>query len=125
MVTPRARTCTAGAGVVETADTLRIVLDPTALFDSQEVVAVLRKAVIANDFQPVFCGAALRNKGIHRLLDGVVALRTVNVGDRLENMGNNTPAFRIVDNRLLDLTFTVPSTEMSKVQIVPLSRGVW
>ncbi len=41
---------------------------------TKDVVAVLRKAVIANDFQPVFCGAALRNKGIHRLLDGLVAL---------------------------------------------------
>jgi elongation factor G len=39
-----------------------------------EIVAVLRRAVIANDFQPVLCGAALRNKGIHRLLDAVVAL---------------------------------------------------
>jgi elongation factor G len=39
-----------------------------------DIVAVLRKAVIANDFQPVFCGAALRNKGIHRLLDALVAL---------------------------------------------------
>jgi elongation factor G len=39
-----------------------------------DVVAVLRKAVIANDLYPVFCGAALRNKGIHRLLDGLVAL---------------------------------------------------
>jgi RND family efflux transporter MFP subunit len=50
-------------------------------------------------------------------MDGVVALRTVNVGDRLENMGNNTPAFRIVDNRLLDLTVSVPATRLSKVKV--------
>jgi len=39
-----------------------------------EVVAVLRQAVIHNDFQPVFLGSALRDKGIHRLLDAVCAL---------------------------------------------------
>jgi RND family efflux transporter MFP subunit len=50
-------------------------------------------------------------------MDGVVALRTVNVGDRLENMGNNTPAFRIVDNRLLDLTVSVPATRLAEVKV--------
>jgi RND family efflux transporter MFP subunit len=50
-------------------------------------------------------------------MDGVVALRTVNVGDRLENMGNNTPAFRIVDNRLLDLTVSVPATHLAEVKV--------
>ena len=50
-------------------------------------------------------------------MDGVVALRTVNVGDRVENMGNNTPAFRIVDNRLLDLTVAVPATRLAQVKV--------
>ncbi len=33
---------------------------------------VLRKACIANDIVPVFCGSALKNKGVQFLLDGVV-----------------------------------------------------
>jgi RND family efflux transporter MFP subunit len=45
-------------------------------------------------------------------IDGVVAYRGVNVGDYVENMG--APAlFRIVDNRLLDLTVTVPAGRSS------------
>ena len=41
-------------------------------------------------------------------LDGVVASRTVNSGDYVENMGSPKPMFRIVDNRRLELTATRP-----------------
>jgi membrane fusion protein (multidrug efflux system) len=50
-------------------------------------------------------------------MDGVVAFRGVSVGDRVENMGGNTPMFRVVDNRLLDLTVTVPSTKSAALRI--------
>ncbi len=50
-------------------------------------------------------------------IDGVVALRGVNVGDRVENMGGDTPMFRIVDNRLFDLTMTVPSTRSAVLKV--------
>lgn len=50
-------------------------------------------------------------------MNGVVALRTISVGDRLENMGSDTPAFRIVDNRRLDLTVSVPATRLAEVQV--------
>jgi membrane fusion protein, multidrug efflux system len=50
-------------------------------------------------------------------LDGVVALRGVNVGDLAGEMGSPKLMFQIVDNRLLDLTVTVPSTEMEKVRL--------
>ena len=50
-------------------------------------------------------------------MDGVVAFRGVSVGDRVENMGGNTAIFRIVDNRLLDLTVTVPSTKGSALRV--------
>lgn len=33
---------------------------------------VLRKAVIANQLVPVFCGSALKNKGVQLVLDGVI-----------------------------------------------------
>jgi RND family efflux transporter MFP subunit len=55
-------------------------------------------------------------------LDGVVASRTVNPGDFIENMGSPKPMFRIVDNRRLDLTVTVPSSRISAVRLgQPLS----
>ncbi|MEK7558349.1 MAG: elongation factor G [Patescibacteria group bacterium] len=33
---------------------------------------ILRKAIIANEIFPVFCGSALKNKGVQLVLDGVV-----------------------------------------------------
>lgn len=54
-------------------------------------------------------------------MDGVVSLRNVNVGDFVGEMGAK-PMFRIVDNRILDLTVTVPSGEMAAVRVgLPLT----
>ena len=50
-------------------------------------------------------------------LDGVVAMRGVNVGDLAGEMGSPKLMFQIVDNRLLDLTVTVPSTEMERIRL--------
>ena len=38
----------------------------------EEIKAVIRKATIAGEFHPVFCGSAYKNKGIQLLLDGVI-----------------------------------------------------
>jgi membrane fusion protein, multidrug efflux system len=48
--------------------------------------------------------------------DGVVAARWANVGDRVESMGG-TPMFRIVDNRVLDLTVSVPSSRLDALRV--------
>jgi RND family efflux transporter MFP subunit len=54
-------------------------------------------------------------------MDGMVSLRNVNVGDFVGEMGAK-PMFRIVDNRILDLTVTVPSGEMAAVRVgLPLT----
>jgi len=39
---------------------------------SEEIISALRKATIAVKIVPVFCGSALKNKGVQMLLDGVV-----------------------------------------------------
>lgn len=49
-------------------------------------------------------------------LDGVVASRSVNPGDFVQNMGSENTMFRIVDNRLLDLAVAVPSSRLSEVR---------
>lgn len=46
---------------------------------------------------------------------GVVALREVSAGDRVESMGGG-PMFRIVDNRVLELTVPVPSARSEAVR---------
>ena len=61
--------------------------------------------------------ARLAKTVIRAPMDGVVAERRVNVGDLVENMGSPQPMFRIVDNRLLELTLTVPSTKLSELRV--------
>jgi RND family efflux transporter MFP subunit len=59
-----------------------------------------------------------RTKAILRApIDGVVAQRDVNLGDLVGEAGSTRILFRIVDNRILDLTVTVPSNEMAKVRV--------
>lgn len=38
----------------------------------EEMKKVIRKATIANEMFPVFCGSAYRNKGVQMMLDGIV-----------------------------------------------------
>lgn len=53
-------------------------------------------------------------KGLIRSpMDGVVSLRDVNVGDLASDTGAAKPLFKIVDNRILNLTVTVPSVEIA------------
>jgi RND family efflux transporter MFP subunit len=50
-------------------------------------------------------------------LDGVVGMREVNVGDLASDAAAGKPIFRIVDNRLLNLTVTVPSADSARVKV--------
>ena len=38
----------------------------------EELLSVIRQATLNQDITPVFCGSALKNKGVQRLIDGVV-----------------------------------------------------
>jgi RND family efflux transporter MFP subunit len=49
-------------------------------------------------------------------IDGVVALRDVNVGDLASDAAAGRPIFRIVDNRLLNLTVTVSSADSARIK---------
>jgi RND family efflux transporter MFP subunit len=50
-------------------------------------------------------------------IDGVVSFRNVNVGDLVGEMGSTKIMFRIINTRILDLTVTVPSIEMSRLHV--------
>lgn len=63
-------------------------------------------------------GAARQAKGlVVAPIDGMVALRDVNVGDLASDAAAAKPIFRIVDNRLLNLTVTVPSADSARVKV--------
>lgn len=59
--------------IVETDETLMSAyLEGKTDFTVEELKKALRKAVINNEIFPVFCGTALKNKGVQLVLDGVV-----------------------------------------------------
>jgi RND family efflux transporter MFP subunit len=49
-------------------------------------------------------------------IDGIVALRDVNVGDLAGDAAASKPIFRIVDNRLLNLTVTISSADSARIK---------
>jgi membrane fusion protein, multidrug efflux system len=58
------------------------------------------------------------SKGVVRSpIDGVVALKDVNLGSLTSDAAAGKPIFRIVDNRLMNLTVTVPSSQMAAVKL--------
>ncbi len=63
-------------------------------------------------------GVARQAKGlVVAPFDGTVALRDVNVGDLASDAATSKPVFRIVDNRLLNLTVTVPSVDSGRIKV--------
>lgn len=57
------------------------------------------------------------SKGLIRSpMDGIVSLCDVNVGDLASDAAAAKPLFKIVDNRILNVTVTVPSVEMARVK---------
>jgi membrane fusion protein (multidrug efflux system) len=50
-------------------------------------------------------------------MDGVVSLRDVNVGDLASDTGAAKALFKIVDNRVLKLTVSVPSIDMASIKV--------
>jgi membrane fusion protein, multidrug efflux system len=92
-------------------------ITPQAFDDAKSAVEAAEAATAASAAQIRTAQARLAKSLLVAPMDGVVAFRGVNVGDRVENMGGNEPLFRIVDNRLLDLTVSVPSTQLAEVKV--------
>jgi RND family efflux transporter MFP subunit len=92
-------------------------ITPQAYDDAKSAVEAAQAATAASQAQTRTAEARLAKSSLTAPINGVVALRAVNVGDRVENMGGSGPLFRIVDNRLLDLTVSVPSSRLSAVKV--------
>lgn len=58
--------------ISETDDELTVLYLEGQIPDAEQLRVALRKATLANELVPVLCGAALRNKGVQRMLDCVI-----------------------------------------------------
>jgi len=58
--------------VAETDENMMMKYLEGGTFTIEEIKAAIRKAVISTTFFPVFCGSALKNKGVQLVLDAVV-----------------------------------------------------
>ncbi|MGE3840151.1 MAG: efflux RND transporter periplasmic adaptor subunit [Vicinamibacterales bacterium] len=92
-------------------------ITPQALDDARTAVDAAEALTSAARAQVRAAEAHLSKAFIRSPMNGVVALRGVSVGDRVENMGGNGPMFRIVDNRLLELTVSIPSSRLALVRV--------
>jgi RND family efflux transporter MFP subunit len=92
-------------------------ITPQASDDAKTAVEAADAAMTAARAQIKAAETRLSKLLITAPMDGVVALRGVSVGDRVENMGGNASMFRIVDNRVLDLTVSVPSSRLASVRV--------
>ncbi len=81
------------------------------LDEAKSAVEAAEAASAAAGAQVRAADARLRKCFLSAPMDGVGAVRNVNVGDRVETMGGE-PLFRVVDNRILDLTVSVPSVKL-------------
>ncbi len=86
------------------------------LDESKSALEAAEAASAAAAAQVRAAHARLRKCFLSAPVDGAVAVRNVNVGDRVESMGG-VPLFRIVDNRTLDLTVSVPSVKLGDLRV--------
>jgi membrane fusion protein, multidrug efflux system len=92
-------------------------ITPQALDEARFALDAATAGTVAALAQIRTAEARLAKSLIRAPMDGVVALRHVSVGDRVENMGGGEPMFRIVDNRVLDLIVTVPASRAANVRV--------
>jgi RND family efflux transporter MFP subunit len=92
-------------------------ITPQAVDDARSAMDAAVAVTAAAQGQVRAAEARLAKSFITAPMDGVVSLRGVNTGDRVENMGSGGPMFRIVDNRVLDLTVSVPSVHLGAIRV--------
>lgn len=83
------------------------------LDEAQTAAEAARAAAGAAKAQQAMAAARVAKAVLRSPIDGVVAARNFNVGDFVEAM----PMFRIVDNRVLELTANIPSARMAELKV--------
>jgi RND family efflux transporter MFP subunit len=92
-------------------------LTQQGLDDAQTAAAAAAAATSAARAHLDAATARLAKTVIRAPFDGLIAFRGVNVGDRVESMGSSDPMFEVVDDRVLELTMTVPSTRLGDIRV--------
>ena len=92
-------------------------ITPQNFDDAKSAVEAAEAGVSAASAQVKTAESRLAKSLLTSPMNGVVALRGVNTGDRVESVGGGDPLFRIVDNRILDLTVSVPSSRLTLVHV--------
>jgi membrane fusion protein, multidrug efflux system len=93
-----------------------------ALDDARTALDAADAAVAAARAQTRTAETRLAKLVIKSPIDGIVAERHINPGDRVENMGGGEPMFRLVDTHVLELVMTVPSQRTSAVRVGQVLR---
>ncbi|HEV8347984.1 MAG TPA: efflux RND transporter periplasmic adaptor subunit [Vicinamibacterales bacterium] len=92
-------------------------ITPQALDEARSALEAAEAGCAAARAQIRTGEARLAKSFINAPMDGIVAARRISVGDRVENMGGGEPMFRIVDNRVLDLTMAVPASQLAAIRV--------
>ncbi|MGK2855896.1 MAG: efflux RND transporter periplasmic adaptor subunit [Thermoanaerobaculia bacterium] len=88
-----------------------------SLDDARTAAEAAAAEVRASEAREEMAKTRLAKTAVVAPMDGVIAERTVNPGDFIENMGSPAPMFRVVDNRKLELTVSVPSSAIETVRL--------
>jgi len=80
-------------------------------------ITAVKAQIEASEEEVAHAKTRLSKAVIYAPMDGTVALRSVNVGDLVGEVGSPKFMFRIVDNSVLDLTCSVPSWELEKIKL--------
>lgn len=92
-------------------------LTAQGLDDARTAREAVAAGVAAAEAQLALAQTRLDKAVIRAPFDGVVARRWVSPGDLVENMGSPRPLFTIVDPRVLELTATVPSSDLPRLAV--------
>src|SRR5581483_11977640 len=92
------------------------------LDDARTAAQAAEAQLAAAKAQEEMARTRLAKTDVRSPIDGVIGARMVNPGDYVQNMGSSITMFRIFDNRRLELTVSVPSSQISSVKLgQPLS----
>jgi len=92
-------------------------LTAQGLDDARTAREAAAAQVAAAEAQLALAQTRLDKAVIRAPFDGVVARRWVSPGDLVENMGSPRPLFTVVDPTVLELTATVPSSQLPRLAV--------